>query len=282
MTSRFRAHATAAVLLASLGAAFVATPASAHVTMVPHHHDAREILQRFDLLGAPAVGREVLFRVHGMAQGQATVDVPGVMNDWRLTEVQPGVYEGRYIVAPRDNPGAFSAATATVLAGGQRAQARIAAPSVALDGNAFPSAQPQPPVVVVRPQDRHDEHRDDRDARGRRDNRNPEIVSVSPAHGERISERGFARISARFGDDRSGVDTGSVRLRVDGRDVTGRSRIDGDSIDYRADLAPGRHVAEVTVRDRAGNLTRRSWTFDVVDTHPGHGHGYGHDEGRRW
>ena len=54
-------------------------------------------------------------------------------------------------------------------------------------------------------------------------------------------------------------------LRVDGRNVTDRTRFEGDEMKFRDDLRPGRHSAELTVRDRAGNLTKRSWTFAVVD-----------------
>jgi len=110
-----------------------------------------------------------------------------------------------------------------------------------------------------------------------RDQRPPRITDVTPDHGDRIGERGRTRISARFHDAGSGVR--SVALRVDGRDVTGWSRVEGDRIRYREDLAPGRHVAEVMVRDRAGNVSRRAWSFVVVDRDRDYGYGYGrHDQ----
>jgi hypothetical protein len=111
-----------------------------------------------------------------------------------------------------------------------------------------------------------------------RDRNAPEIYSVTPDQGDRVGDRGWTRISARFSDDRSGVDQGSVTLRVDGRDVTGRARIDGDDIRYAEDLRPGRHTAELLVRDRAGNVARRGWSFAVVDTDRG-GYGYGYGRG---
>lgn len=91
----------------------------------------------------------------------------------------------------------------------------------------------------------------------------PQIVDVTPDQGDRVGDRGRTRISARFVDQGSGVQ--AAWLRVDGRDVTGYSRFDGDRIRYRDDLAPGRHVAEVIVRDNAGNVSRRAWSFVVVD-----------------
>lgn len=119
--------------------------------------------------------------------------------------------------------------------------------------------------------------RDDRyEQRVRRDHRAPDIFAMSPEQGDRVSERGRTRISAHFQDERSGIDLRSVTLRVDGRNVTHRARIDGDEIRYAEDLRPGRHFAELLVRDRAGNLARRTWTFDVVDRDFGrYGYGYG-------
>ena len=101
----------------------------------------------------------------------------------------------------------------------------------------------------------------DRD-RFRGDNRPPRIFDVTPDHGEQVSERGWTRISARFFDRGTGVAT--VSMRVDGRDVTGRARVDADGIRYAENLRPGRHFAELVVRDRAGNTTRKAWSFDVV------------------
>jgi len=110
------------------------------------------------------------------------------------------------------------------------------------------------------------------------DRRAPQIFDLTPSRGERTSERGLTRISARFQDDRAGVDLRSVRLRVDGRNVTGRARIDASDIRYAENLRPGRHVAELLVRDRAGNLARRAWNFEVrndVRGRDGYGYGYG-------
>ena len=115
-----------------------------------------------------------------------------------------------------------------------------------------------------------------------RDHRAPDIYDVSPDHGDRVSDRGWTRITARFSDNRSGVDPRSVVLRIDGRDVTSQARVDRDDIRYAENLQPGRHTAELYVRDRAGNLGRRTWVFDVVDY--GRNYGYGDRGGyeRRW
>jgi len=59
------------------------------------------------------------------------------------------------------------------------------------------------------------------------------------------------------------VDPASVRMVVNGRDVTPELRVEGDEVHFRGFLARGRHTAELEVRDRAGNATRRAWSFDV-------------------
>ena len=138
--------------------------------------------------------------------------------------------------------------------------------------------------LLAPPQLTAEQHRDDDFRRHgprweHRDRNAPEIYDVTPDQGARVGDRGLTRIAARFNDDRSGVDPRSVTLRVDGRDVTGRARIDGDDIRYAEDLRPGRHYAELLVRDRAGNLARRAWTFAVVDRVAGR---YGYGYGRGW
>lgn len=266
MQTTVRSRAVAAMLLALAGAAFLSTPASAASYVlpgaVPH-----QMLQRFDLLGALATNSEVYFRVYGTAGGQATVHVPGVLEKWPLKEVQPGVYEGSYLIPPGVNPGLFRQSVATLQVQGVFIDARPGGAGIGLTPR---PGSDTPPVVAQEP-------RHDRDAR--RDGRGPVISDVSPSHGERLSDRGRTRITARFGDDASGIDPRSVSLRVDGRDVTAASRVDGDGIDYRENLAPGRHRAELVVRDRAGNVSRRTWDFDVV----GDGrYGYGYGNERRW
>lgn len=79
-----------------------------------------------------------------------------------------------------------------------------------------------------------------------------------------MDEHGRTFIQARLSDDASGVDPRSVRLVVDGLDVTASARITENEVAYRERLGNGRHRAELQVRDRAGNLTRSAWTFAIV------------------
>lgn len=134
------------------------------------------------------------------------------------------------------------------------------------------------PAVVVEPAvvDNGYGYGNERWNRGwRRDERAPQIFELTPQPGDAQGRR-FTLVSARFMDQRSGIDPASVRLRIDGRDVSQHARVSADEIRYRDRLAPGRHVAEVIVRDRAGNVARRTWQFDVLNRgHERYGYGYG-------
>lgn len=258
----------AAFLLAAIGLASVG-PVSAQYTAATPFGPARRIIESFDLIGPVAVGQEVRFRLVGLPGGIARLDVPGIMHEWVLNETQPGVYESSYRLVPGNDPRAFYSAVATLYAGGQKVSTGVGR-----------SGGVPPPFAGDR--DRGGNRDGRRDARDDRDARPPEIADLSPGNGERVSDRGRVRIEARFADDRSGVDPASVRLYVDGRDVTGASRIDDKGIAWRDDLPRGRHSAELTLRDRAGNVARRNWVFDVVDSRPGNGWGdRNHDRDRR-
>jgi hypothetical protein len=237
-----RFPAAALALLLPLGAAVVVEPAAAQprgAVVAP-----AALIERFVVrpMGRVQAGEELRFRLSGAPGGRAWVDIPGVVGGLALQEIRPGVYEGSYTVRRRDDLDAFARSVATLQSGSQRASAR----------------------VDVRGDDRDDRwDRDDR--RGRRDGQPPQITQLSPGNGDRLGERGRVQIGARLSDDGRGVDRNSVTLRVDGRDVTRQARITDDEVQYRADLDPGRHSVELAVRDRAGNLARKAWSFDVVD-----------------
>ncbi len=238
MKSTLRSTAAAAsVLLASIGAVMVATPAAAQSRAVVVAAPVRAQIERF-VVQAPERNGVARFRLHATPGGEAWVIVPGLPRE-RLVEVQPGVYEGSQALRGHDDADRVARAVATFELRGMHlsARAEVVGDHVGRDVNP------------------------------------PQISDVTPAQGERVSERGWTRIGARIGDRGTGVQ--SVLLRVDGRDVSARARIEDDSVRYAEDLPAGRHNAELVVRDRAGNTARRSWSFDVADG--GHRHGEGHD-----
>lgn len=155
------------------------------------------------------------------------------------------------------------------------AAAVLAQPALAREHRVVVQAPAAIPAVVVA---QHDRDRDEFRRGWRRDERAPVISALTPVPGDRMGDRRRTEVSARFSDNFSGIDVSSVRLRIDGRDVTSHARIDHDEVRIRENLSPGRHLAEVMVRDRAGNLARRSWQFVVVDRDRGDdrlGFGYG-------
>ncbi|HSV81962.1 MAG TPA: hypothetical protein VLK85_22430 [Ramlibacter sp.] len=234
MKSTLRTRLAAALVLAPLG--FIAAQPAAAQQFRPQAVVAQQpMIERFVLRteGAIEPGEQVRFRVVGVPDARALLDVPGVLRA-RMTETRPGVYEVAYVVRWRDDPAAFTQAVVTLRRDGQQVSARV-------------------------------EDRGGWGDRYARDRRGPEISDLTPAQGDRVGEHRWTRISARVSDDRSGIAPDSVRLRVDGRDVSDRARLDGDEVRLRDDLAPGRHVAELLVRDRAGNTSSRAWSFDVVD-----------------
>jgi hypothetical protein len=185
-------------------------------------------------VGPMQPGSELRFRLVGVPNAKASVDIPGVITGVELEEGRPGVYDGSYTIRRRDDMDAFTRAVATLRTGNARSTARVV----------------REPEVA-------------------RDDRPPTISNILPANGDRISERGRTHISARLADEGSGIDEDSVRLRIAGRDVSRDVKVEGNELHYRRDLDPGRYHAELIVRDKAGNRTERAWNFEVVDQNRG-------------
>ncbi|MDB5859671.1 MAG: hypothetical protein JWQ76_3360 [Ramlibacter sp.] len=181
-------------------------------------------------------GRELRFRLVGVPGADAWLDIPGVIRGIDLAETRPGVYEGTYTVRRRDDVNAFARAVATLRAGNQRSIARVE-----IRGGDDVGQGPARDILA------------------------PSISDVTPGDGVRVDDHGRVHVFARLGDEGSGVDPATVRLRIDGRDVTGAARISAEEVRFRDDLPNGRHTAELEVRDRAGNAARKAWSFDVVD-----------------
>lgn len=198
----------------------------------------RPEIERFVMRPAGSIrpGQELRFRLVGEPGANAWINIPGVTRRMELREQRPGVYVGNYTVRRGDNLNAFERSIATLEKGNRRDTERVA-----VRGG-----------------------RDDDDNQAR-DRVAPVVSDLSPADGGRVDERGRVRISARVTDAGSGIDNKSVRLRIDGQDVSDRARLRDDTVHYRDNLAPGRHTAELLVRDEAGNATRQAWNFRVVD-----------------
>lgn len=234
MKNAIRTHVAAALLLFPLAAAIVAQPAQAQQRAVVAQSVVAPapVIDRFTMrpAGRLVAGRQLRFRLVGAPGADASLAIPGVVRGVDLKETRPGVYEGAYTIRRRDDLRAFDRAVATLRRGNQRTTARL------------------------------DLAAGDRDW----DNRAPRVSDLTPRNGGRIDERGRTFIQARLSDAGSGIDPKSVRLMVDGLDVTANARVTDDGIGYRERLGRGQHRAELVVRDRAGNVTRSAWTFAVI------------------
>lgn len=96
-----------------------------------------------------------------------------------------------------------------------------------------------------------------------RDAKGPVISELTPSNGSLVGGAGRTEVSADLDDAGTGVDPASVRITISGRDLTGQARITERRLVLREDLPPGRHTAQISARDRAGNRTALTWSFDV-------------------
>ncbi|ABQ27194.1 Ig-like domain-containing protein [Geotalea uraniireducens] len=98
----------------------------------------------------------------------------------------------------------------------------------------------------------------------------PVISAISPADGALLNNP-LPVISASYSDETngSGINTASVRLLVDGNDVSAAASITAAAISYApgSKLPDGSHAVSLSVADRAANVASRIWSF-VTDTVP--------------
>ncbi len=82
---------------------------------------------------------------------------------------------------------------------------------------------------------------------------------VPPAPGSPLAR---VNIEAAFQDNR-GIDLKSVRLVLDGNDITSQAAISSTVVTDSVDVSQGPHVVLVQVGDTAGNRSSRTWQFSV-------------------
>lgn len=89
-----------------------------------------------------------------------------------------------------------------------------------------------------------------------------ELQNVNPGRGATVQNR-FATIS---GDFSRPVDTGSIRIRLDGNNITGQSGIGKNSFSFKppAPLSFGSHTVRVDGKGAGGMDFDRQWSFTVA------------------
>ena len=172
-------------------------------------------------------GAELRFVAEGTPGARASVNIENV-GAVPMRETRPGHYEGTYTIRRLDRIQEGMPIVATLEAGGQVVRSNLGRGGMLVDA------------------------------------RPPTIRNLHPRDGEVVHATGPVSVSGTF-DDRGGVgvDPTSVRVMLGGRDVTSSASISRDFFTYRAELAPGRYVADVTARDSAGNPVRSTWDFRV-------------------
>lgn len=185
-------------------------------------------IERFSLTPVDKLepGVDLRFTVLGTPGARGTVGIQGVNRDVPMNEVKPGQYEAAYTVRRLDNFPPSGNIVARLEAGGQIARMRLN----------------QSLLVAAKP---------------------PVLKNLFPRDGETVPQ-GQISISGSFDDSGGlGVEPKSVRLFVDGRDVTGNASITPQFFTYRVAPPPGSHRVEVTAQDLAGNTMRQGWSFNV-------------------
>jgi hypothetical protein len=87
-------------------------------------------------------------------------------------------------------------------------------------------------------------------------------VTTSPSDGARVHEP-YPALSARFAGVPA-IDPASLRVQLDGHDVTADAAVIGDQVLYtpRTALAPGAHEVRVDARAVDGSAIGAAWSFD--------------------
>lgn len=165
----------------------------------------------------------------GTPKGKATFAIPGITEDVAMRETSAGRYEGAYTAGKN-----VSVTGAAVL--GKLTAFGAVAPLVQAAG-----------LVTV-------------------DTSAPKVLDFSPAKGATVDSR-EPLIYATLSDESGvGVDPANVHVRLDGADVTGQATVTPAFFNIKAsNLSAGPHQVQVSVSDRAGNVTQSQWSFTVVD-----------------
>jgi hypothetical protein len=175
-------------------------------------------------------GDKVSVTLKGTPGGKASTAIPGVLTDIPLPEERPGEYTGTLTI-----PKNVSVTGATIIG-------KLIGP----DGTPSPIIPAKGSVTV--------------------DNTPPVIFDQTPSDKSTVA---MARpmISAALSDgDGAGVDPGSVKVSIDGQDVTGQAQVKSSYVAYRpaSPLVTGNHGVVVTAADKLGNNAKSEWNFRVA------------------
>lgn len=186
-------------------------------------------IEHFKMMSVEAMepGTELKFTLTGTPGAKAGFTIEGVAENLPLAETPAGsgVYEGRYTIRRNDKFPPGVNITATLTLGEQLAHARLEQTG--------------------------------------KDDAPPIIKNLRPFDGETVAVASPITISATLDDGStgSGVDTRSVRLLLNDRDITRDATITAAAVKYQLPqgLERGQYRVELRVKDLAGNSARTRW-----------------------
>ena len=179
-------------------------------------------------------GDRITVSLRGTSGGSATFHIFGVASDIEMREVRTGaylptttMYTGTYVIRPGD-----SARNAVVFA------------TLAVRGTEVLASGQRSVTIDTRP---------------------PVIASRQPKPGARLLNL-RPNIAVDLLDLETGVNPGTVRLVVNGQNVTAKASISAASIAYNPEtpFRPGTVRVRLTVGDRAANTLQNEWAFQIT------------------
>ena len=173
-------------------------------------------------------GDKLRLVLKGSSGGAANFEIPGVVAATAMRETSSGTYEATWTVPANANSVSGASAIAKLVVGGQSLLIQAGTP-ISIDVSA------------------------------------PEVQNLTPLSDSSVAQ---ARpgISATFNDGSgSGIDANSLKLVVNGKDVTADANVTGTFVSYRpgGPLPAGDTSVNLTVGDAARNSVTKTWRFTV-------------------
>ena len=173
-------------------------------------------------------GEVLIATLAGSPSGKADFSIPGVVDNVPMTEISPGIYEGRYTI-----PKNVSAANAAVL--GRLVRAGVTSTLIQAPSRLTADSQP------------------------------PKITDFGPTQNATVESQHpliYATLSDGSG---TGINPNATKIVVDGKDLTADASLTPSLFTLKPAeaLLSGPHTVTVSVADAAGNGQTASWSFKV-------------------
>jgi len=173
-------------------------------------------------------GDSFVVTMHGTPGGKASFDIGNYLTGLALPEAQPGTYSTKYTV-----PDGINSRRTTIYG------------HLAVGASEAPRAE-APQLVAVA-------------------TRRPQIIDIAPANGQTVNNNKPSVDATYRSLTVVGINPSSVRIEVNGLDVTAPSTPTAQFLTYSpgAALAARSVTAAVPPADNAGNQQKRTWSFTI-------------------